>query len=262
MGPQPLDPHQDAPLSWQRLLEEGRVGPALAQARQGDNDPETLRVLHALNDLQGQLRERNYARAKTLLEGLEPIPDLLDWQELNRQLALLEAASERLKPEAPESAIAQLAALDQPVLLAEADTLRGAGHIFLNETEAARSAFERALERDPKHFRAHTNLGNLALEDGRVDEAIAAYERAIALSPDFANAHHNLGVAYRRKGEVGKSVSALRKAQGASQRKLREEARQTLKGSLGGAGRKYGRWLLYGVLAVVVYLLLRSQGVL
>ena len=86
------------------------------------------------------------------------------------------------------------------------------------------------------------------------------YERALALNDTFGNAHHNLGVAYRRKGQVGKSVRALRKAQGASQKQIREEARESLRSGVGGGLAKYGRWLVYFVVAAALFLLLRSRG--
>ena len=147
-------------------------------------------------------------------------------------------------------------------MYAEAETQRGTALVFLGDAEAAVSAFEKATTFDPRHYRALTNLGNVALERGRTDEAISHYENALKLNENFANAHHNLGVAYRRKGDVGKSVAAIRRAQRVSKQRDREEARAVLK-TFGGEQRsKYLKWFLYALAAVGVFLLLRAQGII
>ncbi|MEM6431466.1 MAG: tetratricopeptide repeat protein, partial [Deinococcota bacterium] len=90
------------------------------------------------------------------------------------------------------------------------------------------------------------------------DDAISYYQAALRINENFSNAHHNLGVAYRRNGEIGKSVQSIRKAQRAMQQEDMTAARQTMAQSQ----RKYGKWILYGVGAVVVYFILRARGVL
>src|SRR5690606_30871836 len=122
----------------------------------------------------------------------------------------------------------------------EADVLtqRGTALIYRGEFEQAGELFARALDLDPQHFRALTNLGNVALEQGQVDDAITHYEAAIKLNDGFANAHHNLGVAYRRKGQVGKSVKSLRRAQRVTQRHETAEARESFSRWSSGNSRK------------------------
>ncbi len=56
------------------------------------------------------------------------------------------------------------------------------------------------------------NIGNVALEDGRIDDALARFDAAIALDPDYPEAHHNRGVALRRLGRRRDAVRALRRA--------------------------------------------------
>lgn len=247
-------------VSWQQLVAEGRVEWAMAVYFKGERDAVVWQALTGLKELQAALRESGYARAQRLLAGLERVPDLLDWVALEAQLEALKQAAEQLGKREPERALEALAGVGQPILLAEAETLRGTARIFLGEPEAARDAFSAALTLDPKQYRAQTNLGNLELEDGRTDEAIALYQRALAANPEFANAHHNLGVAYRRKGQIGKSVGSLRKAQRANQRRMREEARETLRKGVGSGLGKYGKWLLYAAAAVAAYLVLRGLG--
>ena len=149
-----------------------------------------------------------------------------------------------------------LTSAHHPLLLGEAETLRGTALIYQNDTAGARAAFENALSYDAKHYRAITNLGNLALEHNQLEEAVLYYEKALKINEHFANAHHNLAVAYKRKGEVGKSVHALKQAQRASQQKMKEEARGMFKSP---RATKYLRWLFFAGLALVVYFFVRNQ---
>ena len=58
----------------------------------------------------------------------------------------------------------------------------------------ARAALERALELEPGHAAANTQLGIMLREEGKFAEAEAAYRRALATDPDHGLAHYNLGV--------------------------------------------------------------------
>lgn len=111
------------------------------------------------------------------------------------------------------------------------------------DAEAARTAYRRSLEYDPKLSDAYINLGRLSHESGDVGEAarlyhlalecspedpiahydlalaledlrngpaaIAHYERAIALEPDFADAHFNLGRLFERLGRRRRAMRHL-----------------------------------------------------
>jgi tetratricopeptide (TPR) repeat protein len=243
--------------SWLTQLRLGYPSEALALYLTTDEpQAETAEALERLVALQARLRNREYKRSLALLEEARPA-DLLDWQRLRAQVACLQETASLLDQRRPDEALALLAEVDEAILQGEAETQRGTACIFRAEPEEAARCFDRALAADPKHFRALTNRGNLALEAGRVDEAIETYQAAIKLNPDFANAYHNLGVAYRRKGQIDKSVRAIKQAQRALQQRDREEARATL----GGGGLRLPRWLLYGAIAVIAYLILRAQGV-
>ena len=84
--------------------------------------------------------------------------------------------------------------------------------IRMDDREAARALFQKALTLHGDYAPALTNLGNMALEAGNVDEAVALYKRAIAVQPEYPGAHHNLGVAYRRQGRLADAVSEHRQA--------------------------------------------------
>ncbi|HZV79782.1 MAG TPA: tetratricopeptide repeat protein [Candidatus Binatus sp.] len=96
--------------------------------------------------------------------------------------------------------------------LAEALSKRGVCRLRLQDRIGAAADFEASLAADPKNAPALTNLGNLALEAGRLDEARERYETAIAADADYALAHHNYAVLLKREGRVGESVRELRLA--------------------------------------------------
>ncbi len=111
------------------------------------------------------------------------------------------------------------------------------------DVEAARSAYRRSLEYDPRLSDAYINLGRLSHEAGDVNEAarlyhlalecapqdaiahynlalaledlrntagaVAHYERAIAIEPDFADAHFNLGRLFERLGRRQRAMQHL-----------------------------------------------------
>lgn len=249
--------------SWQDLLVQGQASTALqyyrlSEAPSGD----TFEALKTLASIQSALREKAYSRARKVLAELETRPDLVNWNLLEAELGQLELGAKAFDARQPEQGLTAISDLSSPLLRGEVETLIGTASVLINETDKAKEHFNEAVRRDPRHYRAITNLGNLALEAGDIDTAIEVYERALKLNDDFANAHHNLGVAYRRKGQVSKSVRHLRKAQNATQKQVREEARDTFRSGSAKQFAKYGRWLAYGLGAVLVYLFLRSRGLI
>lgn len=107
--------------------------------------------------------------------------------------------------------------------------------IRLDRVEEAREAFNDAATVHREYAPALTNLGNMALEKGNLDDAINLYRRAIASAPDYPGAHHNLGVAYKRQGKMSEYVSETRTAQRLDRTYSRELERLKLRA--GGGGR-------------------------
>ncbi len=255
--------------SWQAFLETGDSAGALHRYQQ-DADPfddAVLDALRALSDVRYHVRAKGWTKAKRAVTRLETPPrsvaEHVDWAALREDLAGLEGSSKRLDQHDPDAALARLAEVTSPLLRAEVETQRGTAHIFMNELAQAKVSFEEALAHDPKHYRAMTNLGNIALEENRVDDAITAYEAALRLDESFANAHHNLGVAYRRKGQIDRSVRSIRRAQKAQRRQDAEEARGTLSSlneRIGRPSRRGLRYALYVLGAALLFFWLRSQG--
>jgi tetratricopeptide (TPR) repeat protein len=245
--------------TWQQALERGNASEALQLHLDNAEVNEAVETsLENLIAMQGFLREKNPAKARVPLKSNDQILGGLEqlFQELDAELPILEQAIKTLDKHDADKTLELLADVKQPLLQAEAETLRGTAMIYFNKTVEAKKAFEKAVTLDPKHYRAITNLGNLALESNNLDEAINKYEQALKLNENFANAHHNLAVAYRKKGLVSKSVSELKKAQRVSQQKLREDARQMFRGK---QTTKYLRWLLIAAAAIILYLFIRQR---
>lgn len=248
---------------WRTELAAGRFGLAYrAFALAGEDDPDVRRALAGLADVEALVKDKAWTRSLKRLERIDPRPPIVPWHELEADLACLGRSGEALDRRRPDDALVELSKVRTGWWQAEVDTQRGTALIYDDRLEEAAAAFQSALDRDPGHYRALTNLGNLALEAGRTDDAIAAYERALKLNESFANAHHNLAVAYRRKGQVGRSVRALRRAQRLMQRRDADDARERLGSLSGPRSLRFLRWLLYAVVALALYLVLHARGVL
>ena len=68
------------------------------------------------------------------------------------------------------------------------------------------------VKRNPGSARAHSNLGVIALEAGRRDEALGEYEAALRIAPGFSEARSNLGVALFQAGRPDEAVAQLTEA--------------------------------------------------
>jgi tetratricopeptide (TPR) repeat protein len=72
--------------------------------------------------------------------------------------------------------------------------------------------YRRAIDLDPRHSAALTNLGVILHEDGRIDEAVNYYQRALSAEPDFVPAHFNLANALRSGGQNDVAIRHYREA--------------------------------------------------
>jgi tetratricopeptide (TPR) repeat protein len=77
--------------------------------------------------------------------------------------------------------------------------------------EKARDAYRRAIELDPDHADAHTNLGRLLHEAGEVAAAAEHYRRALASRPDDVTAAFNLAVAFEDEGRTEDALAAYQR---------------------------------------------------
>lgn len=72
--------------------------------------------------------------------------------------------------------------------------------------------WERTLANNPDSVLAHNNLGNLLLEQGKLNEAILHFKHAIEVRPDVAEGYSNLGNALAQTGEIKEALSQYEKA--------------------------------------------------
>jgi tetratricopeptide (TPR) repeat protein len=84
--------------------------------------------------------------------------------------------------------------------LAAAHTNLGALLWQRGDLVSARSHFESAVELDPDQPEARYNLANLCDEVGEREQAVSGWLQVVARTPDFADAHYNLARAYAEAG--------------------------------------------------------------
>jgi len=65
------------------------------------------------------------------------------------------------------------------------------GHVALDKgrLDEARLLYERVLAREPRNGEAITHLGGVLFQEGRVDEALAKVEAALRIDPRYIHAH-------------------------------------------------------------------------
>ena len=96
-----------------------------------------------------------------------------------------------------------LAQKDNPVLM----TLMGEAYHKDSRLDEAEQCWQKAIEWEPKTARAWLDLGRLALNRGRLPEAIGFLERAARLAPEAYEPVYSLSLAY---GRLGRNAEAER----------------------------------------------------
>ncbi len=116
----------------------------------------------------------------------------------------------------PQSAIAHyekaISYNVDPMLKLAAYNNLGALKRTTSDLNAAKTAFQTAIEIDPNFATGYYNLGLTLKAMGNLREAIAAYNKAIAINPHYAEAYQNLGVVLLKAGLVTDSLAAFNKA--------------------------------------------------
>lgn len=97
--------------------------------------------------------------------------------------------------------------------LAEAQALLGWTRVLYDrDWQGGKATFLRALELAPGNASALRGYGRLAMNHGRLDEAITFYRRALEQDPLSANSYHTIGLAYFHQESLVEAEEAFRKA--------------------------------------------------
>jgi len=244
--------------NWIESLALGQTGEALSKLqKKHEVNEKSLDDLSELAKIMANLREKHYFHAGQLLNNLQT--DIVDKDELAKEIELLKQANKAINKHKPKEAIKLLEGVGSSLLKAEKLTLEGTANVYSVENSQAMQNFKTALEYDPRHFRALTNIGNLNLEAGNIEQAISNYENALKINDSFSSALHNLGVAYRKQGKLNKSVKYLKKAQRAKNKELKAEARESMKAGENKKVMRYLRYFAIGLTLLAVITILIRQ---
>jgi len=108
-------------------------------------------------------------------------------------------------------AIARALALDPN--LGEAYTVLGSIQMFHEwDWAGADASYKRALALDPGDARIIRGAGLLAVDLGRLDEAVKLFHKALERDPLSANAHHDFGMIMHYAGKQNEAAGALTKS--------------------------------------------------
>jgi len=84
----------------------------------------------------------------------------------------------------------------------------------------AKYYFEEALKYDVHLVHALNNLGNIAREEGNLEQAVDYYQKAIEIDPTYALPHNNLSVIYKQLRCYGDFVREIKTAKRLENRKV------------------------------------------
>ena len=71
--------------------------------------------------------------------------------------------------------------------------------------------YRRVIKFDPNHWEVHYNLGNALTDAGRIKEAADEYREAVRLYPGSRSAQYNLGVSLYSQGKLDEAIGYFRK---------------------------------------------------
>ncbi len=78
--------------------------------------------------------------------------------------------------------------------------------------QEAEGHLRRALEYEPNYTDARNTLGILFDRQGRQDEAIREFQKVVAVDKDYAEAYNNIGVIYKNRGRVEEAIAVFKRA--------------------------------------------------
>ncbi|WP_457637516.1 tetratricopeptide repeat protein [Oceanithermus sp.] len=181
------------------LLEQGRVEEALARVQLSGEGPRA--ALELLAEIRLWLRARQYRKALELARDKKDLlQEVTDAERLEEALA--EIAEEKFENW-----------LRDPLVGAEAWLQKGLLAVAQGDLKEGRDCFAEATRRDPRHWRAWTNLGNAELELGNLEAAEKAYEEAKKRNENYPEVYQGIAALAKRRGQIDRMVKNLKLAQ-------------------------------------------------
>ena len=184
-----FDRHRDIPLPTSLLVNAQRE---IVKIYQGALNPE-----HVAADFQNIPTTASHRMAKAL-----PFPGVTDTPDFQRNYLSFGSIFFLREYMGPAEESFQLALRADP---SSAEALYGLGSVYLKQQKRseARDCFDRASKLRAGYPdtlpNAWNNLGLIATQEGRTDEAIRYFQQALQLSPEHLIALDNLGNAYRQQ---------------------------------------------------------------
>jgi tetratricopeptide (TPR) repeat protein len=96
--------------------------------------------------------------------------------------------------------------------LEEVYSVLGRAYESTNQFNKAIDAHQKALEINPKYYKAWVNLGVAYRLNGNLEEAERSYNQALSIESNYAELHASLGALYIFQNEPEKALSALNRA--------------------------------------------------
>ncbi len=195
----------------------GEAKAEVAQATKGrGTDPEALRLyLRARHFLDRRTREDLARGIASLQQALELDPDFaLAWTDLAG--AYVYEATYSWGP-VDEGFARARTALERAFALEPnlVEAYVGQGWLQMHDgwdRRAAQASLARALELSPRNARALRVAGVLAMDQGRLEDAICLYRRGLEQDPLGAGTYVSLGIALLALNRLAESEAAFRKA--------------------------------------------------
>ncbi|HEU4688259.1 MAG TPA: tetratricopeptide repeat protein [Vicinamibacterales bacterium] len=166
-------------------------------------DPSNPAVLYELGTLRRSLG-RNAEALELFLRYAQLVPD--DYQGLGQIGSCLGDLGRYTEAESYLRRAAELAE--------DAITHYDLGVVLtrMGRVTEAVGEYERALERDPTHVRARTNLAVNLVNMGQLARAARELGRVLEIEPENAGAHTNLGLVLAQQGQLARAVHEFREA--------------------------------------------------
>ena len=95
---------------------------------------------------------------------------------------------------------------DRPAL---AWTGIGLAYTQKQDYQAAQNAYLKAMDIDPRYYKAPFHLGELFYNQDRPVEALDMFTLSVKLAPNFANGYYWQGLVYMKMKEIGKAKQAF-----------------------------------------------------